>query len=61
MYNGPRPWAARQAQWRLFRVLGANGVVIPADSVPVAPVQLGGEETARPTWLPQLPADSAGQ
>ena len=22
MYNGPRPWAARQAQWRLFRRAG---------------------------------------
>ena len=29
MYNGGRPWAARQAQWKLFRELGANGVVIP--------------------------------
>ena len=37
MYNGPRPWAARQAQWRLFRELGANGVVIPADSIPGSP------------------------
>jgi D-alanyl-D-alanine carboxypeptidase/D-alanyl-D-alanine-endopeptidase (penicillin-binding protein 4) len=52
MYNGNRPWAARQAQWRLFRELGANGVVIPADTVPVPPVQLGGDETAHPSWLP---------
>lgn len=51
MYNGPRPWAARQAQWRLFRELGANGVVIPADSIPEAPVQLGGDQTAVPTWF----------
>ena len=34
MYNGGRPWAARQAQWKLFRELGANGVVIPTDTVP---------------------------
>lgn len=50
MYNGTRPWAARQAQWKLFRELGANGVVIPADTLPVPPVQLGGEETAAPSW-----------
>ena len=34
MYNGGRPWAARQAQWKLFRELGANGVVIPTDTLP---------------------------
>jgi D-alanyl-D-alanine carboxypeptidase/D-alanyl-D-alanine-endopeptidase (penicillin-binding protein 4) len=51
MYNGPRPWAARQAQWKLFRELGANGVVIPADSIPEAPVQLGGDQTSIPAWL----------
>ena len=43
MYNGTRPWAARQAQWKLFRDLGANGVVIPTDSAPPPPVQLGGD------------------
>ncbi len=36
MYNGRRPWAARQAQWQLFRDLGADGVVIPTDSTPRA-------------------------
>ncbi|MGH7580379.1 MAG: D-alanyl-D-alanine carboxypeptidase/D-alanyl-D-alanine endopeptidase [Gemmatimonadales bacterium] len=45
MYNGRRPWAARQAQWKLFRELGADGVVIPTDSVPAPPVQMGGEES----------------
>jgi hypothetical protein len=50
MYNGPRPWAARQAQWRLFRELGADGVVIPADSTADTGVQLGGEPTAPPVW-----------
>jgi PBP4 family serine-type D-alanyl-D-alanine carboxypeptidase len=45
MYNGNRPWAARQAQWKLFRELGANGVIIPTDTLPEPPVQLGGEET----------------
>lgn len=50
MYNGGRPWAARQAQWKLFRELGANGVVIPTDTLPEPPVQLGGEVTATPAW-----------
>jgi D-alanyl-D-alanine carboxypeptidase/D-alanyl-D-alanine-endopeptidase (penicillin-binding protein 4) len=50
MYNGPRPWAARQAQWRLFRELGADGVVIPADSTADTSIQLGGEPTAPPAW-----------
>ena len=43
MYNGNRPWAARQAQWKLFRELGADGVVIPTDSVPAPPVQMGSD------------------
>jgi len=50
MYNGGRPWAARQAQWKLFRELGANGVVIPTDTLPEPPVQLGGEVTGTPAW-----------
>jgi D-alanyl-D-alanine carboxypeptidase/D-alanyl-D-alanine-endopeptidase (penicillin-binding protein 4) len=57
MYNGSRPWAARQAQWRLFRELGANGVVIPTDTLPEPPpAQLGGEETAVPAWWPAAAA-----
>jgi hypothetical protein len=61
MYNGSRPGAARQAQWKLFRLLGANGVVIPADTTTAEPPQLGGEQTARPDWWPadSTPADSA--
>ena len=43
MYNGTHPWTARQAQWKLFRELGADGVVIPTDSVPAPPVQMGGD------------------
>lgn len=42
MYNGPRVWAARQEQWKLFRLLGAEGVVVPADSTAAEPA-LGGE------------------
>ena len=62
MYNGPRPAAARQAQWKLFRALGAQGVVIPADSIAEAPAQLGGDQTASPAWWPDslVPADTAG-
>ena len=41
MYNGPSVAAAKQQQWRLFRVLGANGSVIPSD--PVETDVLGGE------------------
>ena len=49
MYNGTRPWAARQAQWKLFRELGADGVVIPTDSVPAPPVQMGGDADSSAT------------
>jgi D-alanyl-D-alanine carboxypeptidase/D-alanyl-D-alanine-endopeptidase (penicillin-binding protein 4) len=52
MYNGPRPGRARRAQWNLFRLLGANGVVIPADTLTAEPPQLGGEQTAPPDWWP---------
>lgn len=59
MYNGNRPGAARQAQWDFFRQLGANGVVIAADTAEAAPEQLGGDETARPSWFPApAPTDS---
>lgn len=61
MYNGPRPYAARQAQWKLFRELGAQGVVIPPDTVEEVPEQLGGDQTAAPSWwVDSLLADSAG-
>ena len=42
MYNGNRVYAARQAQWRLLRLLGAEGVVIPSDSTDLDD-HLGGE------------------
>ncbi len=42
-YQGGRPWAARQAEWRLFRILGADGVSIPADSFPLEDEHLGGD------------------
>ena len=60
MYNGGRPWAARQAQWKLFRELGANGVVIPTDTLPEPLVQLGGEVTGTPAWWTAgAPTDSS--
>jgi len=60
LYNGNRPFEARQAQWDLFRLLGADGVVIPADTAPGEPIQLGGEQTSPPpAWWPAAVTDSA--
>jgi D-alanyl-D-alanine carboxypeptidase/D-alanyl-D-alanine-endopeptidase (penicillin-binding protein 4) len=43
MYNGPRSGTARQLQWNLFRLLGADGSAIPADALsPDSP--LGGSD-----------------
>jgi D-alanyl-D-alanine carboxypeptidase/D-alanyl-D-alanine-endopeptidase (penicillin-binding protein 4) len=42
MYNGPRVYAAKQQQWRLFRVLGAEGQIIPEDST-ATDEAIGGE------------------
>ena len=50
MYNGPRVYAARQEQWRLFRLLGAEGVIIPSDTVDAA--QLGGDDREPPRAVP---------
>ena len=36
MYNGPRVWSAKQEQWKLFRLLGADGVTIPEDSLGIS-------------------------
>ncbi len=49
MYNGSRVHTARQHQWKLFRMLGAQGVVLPGDSIAVES-NLGG--------VPSEPADS---
>jgi hypothetical protein len=54
LYNGERPNAARLAQWELFRLLGADGVVIPADTTSAEPPQFGGE-TVAPTGSPAEP------
>ena len=50
MYNGNRPGAARRAQWKLFQDLGANGMVIPADTTTLEPPQLGSDEITTPDW-----------
>jgi D-alanyl-D-alanine carboxypeptidase len=54
MYNGSRVYAARQHQWKLFRMLGAQGVVIPGDSVAVVEA-LGGDALELPDTLPTPP------
>ena len=41
MYNGQRVYSARQEQWKLFRLLGAQGTLIPEDSLSSGS-QLGG-------------------
>lgn len=50
MYNGSQTWSARQEQWKLFRRLGADGVVIDADTFSPEP-QFGSDDEA--------PADAA--
>jgi hypothetical protein len=57
MYNGGSPGPARQEQWKLFRLLGADGVVIPADTTSAEPAQFGGEQTATPAWWPGTSSD----
>lgn len=53
MYNGSRPGAARRAQWQLFRDLGADGMVILADTSTAEPPMLGSDDTAPPEWWPK--------
>jgi D-alanyl-D-alanine carboxypeptidase/D-alanyl-D-alanine-endopeptidase (penicillin-binding protein 4) len=40
-YEGRRSSSARQAQWRLFRMLGADGVSVPADTFATEEAALG--------------------
>jgi PBP4 family serine-type D-alanyl-D-alanine carboxypeptidase len=58
MYNGSRPSAARRAQWKLLSLLGASGVVIPADTSTAEPAQMGGDQTAPPDWWPPPPPET---
>ena len=63
MYNGPQTWSARQEQWKLFRRLGADGVVIDGDTFSPDP-QYGSDDTtpsdgAAPIdWWPVPDGDS---
>jgi D-alanyl-D-alanine carboxypeptidase/D-alanyl-D-alanine-endopeptidase (penicillin-binding protein 4) len=50
MYNGHRVYAAKQQQWRLFRLLGADGTMVPGDSM--GPDIFGGEDTDIPPAPP---------
>jgi PBP4 family serine-type D-alanyl-D-alanine carboxypeptidase len=52
MYNGPRVYAARQQQWKLFRLLGAEGVILPDDSLMVG-AQLGSDSLPPPVQPPR--------
>ncbi|HEX6991641.1 MAG TPA: D-alanyl-D-alanine carboxypeptidase/D-alanyl-D-alanine-endopeptidase [Gemmatimonadales bacterium] len=45
MYNGSKPWVARQQQWELFRTLGGDGVIVPsAGDIASEDAQYGGED-----------------
>lgn len=55
-YNGRRTYEARREQWRLFRILGADGVAVPeAFAEPVT--ALGGPD---PVTSADLPAEPTG-
>ena len=48
IYNGGAVGSAKQAQWNLFRLLGANGVVIPPDAPAGTETALGGPSLTPP-------------
>jgi len=48
LYNGGRVYAAKQQQWQLFRVLGAQGNAVPGDSAANDGQALGGESREPP-------------
>ena len=52
MYNGPRVYAARQQQWKLFRLLGAKGMILPDDSMMVG-TQLGSDSLPQSQQQPR--------
>ena len=51
LYNGTRPTAAREEQWHLFRLLGADGVLVPTGSA-IAGTQLGDDPMTTPLRPP---------
>jgi D-alanyl-D-alanine carboxypeptidase/D-alanyl-D-alanine-endopeptidase (penicillin-binding protein 4) len=52
LYNGASVPAAKQQQWRLFRVLGAEGATIPGDSLIGEAAALGSESREPPGSTP---------
>lgn len=54
LYNGSRTTTARQQQWRLFRLLGADGMLIPTES-DIFGGQLGGQVAPREASPPARP------
>jgi D-alanyl-D-alanine carboxypeptidase/D-alanyl-D-alanine-endopeptidase (penicillin-binding protein 4) len=54
LYNGSRTAAARAAQWQLFRLLGADGVLVPTEEIGVGE-QLGGAGVTLPEVPPPAP------
>lgn len=53
MYNGHRVQSAKQHQWRLFRLLGADGTMLPGDSA--AAEIMGGDEIPPAPLVPSVP------
>jgi len=51
LYNGTRPTAAREEQWRLFRLLGADGVLVPTGTAIVGS-QFGDDPATTPLRPP---------
>jgi D-alanyl-D-alanine carboxypeptidase/D-alanyl-D-alanine-endopeptidase (penicillin-binding protein 4) len=54
MYNGRRTHQARSEQWRLFRVLGADGVAVP-DAFDAPVTDLGGPDPVTGAEPPEAP------
>lgn len=54
LYNGPQTGPARQEQWRLFRLLGADGALIPTESDSFGG-QLGGQAASGVAVPPTIP------
>jgi serine-type D-Ala-D-Ala carboxypeptidase/endopeptidase (penicillin-binding protein 4) len=55
MYNGSRVYAAKQQQWRLFRILGADGTMVPGDSM--GSDMLGGDDPSEIPPAPPVPRE----
>lgn len=49
LYNGSRPTTAREEQWKLFRLLGADGVLVPTGT------ELVGDQFGGDAIVPRVP------